>query len=143
MFFLSADNLPPFLQYIKSSRREINARMSFDDVTSVKFLIILISGSPFLDYFVLQGAQVYDAYDTDIAAIDIYFKTPTIVEYRTNRSQTWVDFFASIGGLLGLCIGISIVTFVELAWLGITILAKFLSPIRLQRGPSSDPGICN
>ena len=35
-----------------------------------------------------------------------------------------VDFLANVGGLLGLCIGLSIVTVVELVWLSIRIFEK-------------------
>jgi hypothetical protein len=35
-----------------------------------------------------------------------------------------VDFLANVGGLLGLCIGLSIVTVVELVWLSIRVFEK-------------------
>ena len=66
---------------------------------------------------------MYDAFEDDIAILQVYFKTPTIMEYETFPSQTWVSFFSTIGGLLGLCIGMSIVTVIELVWLGMRILA--------------------
>jgi hypothetical protein len=31
--------------------------------------------------------------------------------------MTWIDFLSQVGGLLGLCIGVSIITFIELFWL--------------------------
>jgi uncharacterized membrane protein len=60
--------------------------------------------------------------------LQIYFKTSTVLEYETFPSQTWIDFFSIIGGLLGLCIGMSIVTVVELFWLLLQIGAKVISP---------------
>ena len=36
---------------------------------------------------------------------------------RINDFSGWVDYFANVGGLLGLCIGLSIVTIMELVWL--------------------------
>ena len=73
---------------------------------------------------------IYDAYDKDIAILQIYFKSPTIIEYGTFPSQTWIDFFSSIGGLLGLCIGISIVTFIEIFWLILQMGAQIVQPNR-------------
>ena len=59
----------------------------------------------------------YDAYDNDIAIVEFYFKKSSVIEFSTNVRMSWIDFFSAIGGLLGLCIGVSIVTFVELIWL--------------------------
>jgi hypothetical protein len=61
--------------------------------------------------------ESYDAFEKDIALAQFYFKSASVLEFQTDVSQTWIDFFSAIGGLLGLCIGISIVTFVELFWL--------------------------
>ena len=74
--------------------------------------------------------STYDAYEKDIAILQIYFKSPTIIEYGTFPSQTWIDFFSSIGGLLGLCIGMSIVTFIEIFWLILQIGAQIVEPFK-------------
>jgi hypothetical protein len=34
-----------------------------------------------------------------------------------HKSDPRLDFMGQIGGLLGLCIGISVITFIELFWL--------------------------
>jgi hypothetical protein len=39
-----------------------------------------------------------------------------------------VDFFSAIGGLLGLCLGLSIVTLIEIVWLCLKMGSKFLGP---------------
>ena len=78
--------------------------------------------------------STYDAYEKDIAILQIYFKSPTIIEYGTFPSQTWIDFFSSIGGLLGLCIGLSIVTVIELFWLLLRIGAKIITPAKRNGG---------
>ena len=72
----------------------------------------------------------YDAYKEDIAILQVYFKTSSVMEYETYPSQTWIDFFSIIGGLLGLCIGLSIVTVIELFWLLLRIGAKVVSPFQ-------------
>jgi hypothetical protein len=71
--------------------------------------------------------MTYDAYEKDIAILQLYFKSPTMMEYKTFPSQTWISFFSAIGGLLGLCIGMSIVTVIELVWLCITIASKMVN----------------
>jgi hypothetical protein len=61
--------------------------------------------------------ETYDAYDQDLAVASFFFRKTSIIELNTDVSQTWIEFFSVIGGLLGLCIGMSIVTFIELFWL--------------------------
>jgi len=68
--------------------------------------------------------ETYDAYEKDIAIVQFYFMKSSVIEFETSPSQNWIDFFSAIGGLLGLCIGISIITFVELFWLCFRILRK-------------------
>ena len=70
--------------------------------------------------------ETYDAYEKDIAMVQFYFMTSSVIEFKTSQSQGWIDFFSAIGGLLGLCIGLSIVTFVELFWLCFRIIRKLL-----------------
>ena len=57
----------------------------------------------------------------DIAVLEVFFEATTAIQFSTYATQTWVDYFANVGGLLGLCIGLSIVTIVELAWLGMKL----------------------
>jgi len=72
--------------------------------------------------------ETYDAYDKDIAVVEFYFKKSSVVEFKTNVSMTWIDFFAAVGGLLGLCIGLSIVTLVELFWLALRLVTNAVEP---------------
>ncbi len=40
--------------------------------------------------------------------------------------MTWIDYFAEVGGLLGLVLGMGFVTFIEIVWLCLRIaLHKF------------------
>ena len=77
--------------------------------------------------------NTYDAYDKDIAIVEFYFKTPSVIEFNTSVRLTWIDFFSAIGGLLGLCIGMSIVTFIELFWLGFRLVANYIRPTLSRR----------
>ena len=68
----------------------------------------------------------YDAYDKDIAILSVYFDKPTLLQFGTQASQTWIQYFSNVGGLLGLCIGLSIVTIVEIIWLCMRLMEKAL-----------------
>ena len=78
-----------------------------------------------------QADNSYDAYDKDIALLHIYFKRSTVFQLGSQPTMTWIDFLSQVGGLLGLCIGISIVTFIELVWLCLRIVAQKLKLTKL------------
>jgi hypothetical protein len=77
--------------------------------------------------FVLHGmfpglTSEYDAYEKDIAVLNVYFDSTTVLKIKSEKRQTWIDFFSNVGGALGLCIGLSIVTIVELFWVCLTLV---------------------
>jgi len=72
--------------------------------------------------------ETYDAYEKDMAMVQFYFRTSSVIEFETKQSQSWIDFLSAVGGLLGLCIGLSIVTIVELFWLCFRVLRKIITP---------------
>lgn len=80
--------------------------------------------------------RTYKAYERDISVLEVYFDRPTILKFLSQPSQTWVSFFSSIGGLLGLCLGISIVTIFELVWLGMRLTKTYIQPAK-RKGRSS------
>ena len=65
----------------------------------------------------------YDAYVKDIATVSIVFKKSSLVQLGSRPTMGWVDYFAAVGGLLGLVLGMGIVSFIELFWLGLRMLA--------------------
>jgi hypothetical protein len=69
----------------------------------------------------------YDAYEKDIAILQVYFDTPSVFQYLSKPSQNWVGFFSAIGGLLGFCLGISLVSFIEVVWLAIKLCLNLLN----------------
>ena len=73
-----------------------------------------------------KADNTYDAYDKDIALLHFYFKKSTVFQLGTQPTMTWIDFLAQVGGLLGLCIGITFVSFIELFWLCLRILFQKL-----------------
>lgn len=66
---------------------------------------------------VTTSVTEYDAYDRDIAILNVFFETPTVLEYTTQHSKTWLDIISATGGNGGLFIGFSIVTILEIIWL--------------------------
>ena len=71
----------------------------------------------FEDNFVTHSVVEYDAYERDIAILNVYFETPTVLVFATQHSKTWLDFISAVGGNGGLFIGFSIVTILEIIWL--------------------------
>lgn len=68
----------------------------------------------------------YDAYEKDIAIVQVYFDTPTAVKFLTEPRLSWIDYISNVGGLLGLCVGLNIVTIIEIAWLIMRVGNSFL-----------------
>ena len=58
----------------------------------------------------------YDAYKEDIAVVNFYFDSPTCFEFFMDSSSSLYDFISQIGGFLGLCIGFSLVSAVEIVY---------------------------
>ena len=75
------------------------------------------------DLFTLNQ-KTYDAYDKDIALIQIFFQKSTVIEMGSQPRMTWIDYFSTVGGLLGLVLGMGIVSFIELIWLCMRLGAK-------------------
>jgi amiloride-sensitive sodium channel len=70
-----------------------------------------------------QNPKTYDAYDEDIAIVQIYFKKSTVVQMKSEPRMTWIDYFSAVGGLMGLVLGMGIVSVIELMWLCLRLLA--------------------
>ena len=77
----------------------------------------------------------YEAFEKDIAIVTVFFDTPTVLQFTTQSSQGWIDYFANVGGLLGLCIGLSMVTLIELAWLCLRVV----NLVRKRTGINCNP----
>jgi len=73
-----------------------------------------------------QMGKSYNMYEVDIAVAKFYFDKSTIFQYVRQPRQSWIDFLGNIGGLLGLCLGVSIVTIIEMFWLLIRIANQIM-----------------
>jgi hypothetical protein len=73
-------------------------------------------------------SRSYDAYKKDIATLNVFFSSPTALQYSTKQSKSWFDFISTVGGNGGLFIGFSIVTLLEMVWLAIRVAHIYLQP---------------
>jgi hypothetical protein len=67
--------------------------------------------------------KTYDAFDEDIAMVKIIYQKSTVIQMGSQLTMTWIDYFSTVGGLLGLVLGMGFVSFVELFWLCLRIIA--------------------
>lgn len=58
--------------------------------------------------------DTHDAYVEDIGVLNVFFESPVVLKFKTSQRLGWIDFIANVGGLLGLCVGLSIVTVIEM-----------------------------
>ena len=60
--------------------------------------------------------ETYDAYEKDIAIVSFYFKEPAVLEFSREARMTQTGFIAQVGGLMGLCLGFSFLSFIEVIY---------------------------
>ena len=58
----------------------------------------------------------YDAYEKDIAIVNFIFETDTVFEYRRDERMTFVQYISQMGGLLGLWLGFSFISAIEMIY---------------------------
>ena len=63
-----------------------------------------------------KKAPTYDAYEKDIAVVTFFFESPTVFEYLKESRMTLLQFISQMGGLLGLCIGLSFISVIEILY---------------------------
>ncbi len=67
----------------------------------------------------------YDAYNDDIAVVTFYFPSHVAKELSRAPTMSMLDFVSQVGGLLGLCLGFSLISGVEIIyWFTIGYLEK-------------------
>lgn len=77
-------------------------------------------------------SEFYNAWEEDIALVNIFFGKDTVMELERSIRMGPVDFVASLGGLFGLCLGYSIISFIEIIYWVVagvirSVLGKMLS----------------
>ena len=58
----------------------------------------------------------YDAYEKDIAMVNFFFETNTVFEYSRDQKMTMVGYLSQMGGLLGLWMGFSFISAIEILY---------------------------
>ena len=58
----------------------------------------------------------YDAFEKDIGILRIFFSEKKILKYVTKNRMSNFDFLSQIGGSLGLAMGISIISVIEIVY---------------------------
>ena len=67
----------------------------------------------------------YDAYENDIAVVNFYFDKSTVIEFKRAQRMNLGDYISQMGGLIGLGIGFSFVSAVEIIyWLTIRLFSN-------------------
>ena len=72
----------------------------------------------------MDGNPTYNAYEKDIAMVNFYFDKSSILQYIRQERMTKVDYISQIGGLLGLFMGISFISGIELIYWATVRLAR-------------------
>ena len=62
----------------------------------------------------LSEEPTYDAFEKDIGILNIFFSEKKILKYVTKNRMSGLDFLSQIGGSLGLAMGISVISIIEI-----------------------------
>ena len=113
--FMAANQTIPWYLDTNSSRvlrnedhaRFSNQRSMINDVQK-RSNLIFSSGS--------EGAEAYDAFKKDIGIVNIFFGKDKILRYVTSNKMSTSEFLSQMGGLLGLFMGVSFISIIELIY---------------------------
>jgi len=79
------------------------------------------------NYVFINNPKTYDAFETDIATLEVFFSKSSVVQMGLHSKMSWIDYFANVGGLLGLVLGMGFVSFIEVFWFFLRVLARSLN----------------
>ena len=80
------------------------------EIGDVRKNITMIFSSEF------KEEQTYDAFEKDIGIVNIFFSEKKILKYVTSNRMSELDFLSQIGGSLGLSMGMSIISIIEIIY---------------------------
>ena len=120
-FVNSNETIPWYLQ--ANSTQDLNNRLGFSNIRSR----LQEKNAEKLEIFAakLRSNPNYDAFEQDIGIVSVFFPKNHITRYvRANRMSDF-DFASQIGGSLGLFMGISLISIVEIFyWLVFRLFGK-------------------
>ena len=85
----------------------------------------------------------YDAFEKDIAIVNIFFEDAYATKFQRSPRFTWTDYFSNVGGSFGLVIGIGIISFIELFWLLVRSLVIIFSKLSFRNTKTNKKVIKN
>jgi hypothetical protein len=56
--------------------------------------------------------------------VDIYFRKSSAQQVEGKSKMNWIDYLSTVGELLGLVLGMGFVSFIDVAGLGIHLMAR-------------------
>ena len=74
----------------------------------------------------LEMQPTYNAFEKDIGIVNIFFGKPYSTRYVKKNRLTGFDFLSQVGGAVGIAMGISIVSVVEIIYWFTIRLVPFL-----------------
>ena len=104
-WYLNTDSL--FTSKNVNSTRFTNQRSNMEDERKKSNLIFQSE---------LKGDQTYDAFKKDIGIVNVFFGKEKILKYVTSNKMSNLDFLSQIGGSLGLSMGVSIISIIEIIY---------------------------
>ena len=102
-----SDNLPAYLHTLKSINRTHAKTVKNGDVFS-------------------KISTIFDPFQKDIAVLKIIFEKPTVLYIGSQSKMTWIDYLSTVGGLLGLVLGMGFISFVEIFWICLRIVSVWI-----------------
>ena len=63
-----------------------------------------------------EKSPTYDAFEKDISMVTFFLESTTVYEFERKPIMNVVDFISQVGGLLGLCMGFSMISAIELMY---------------------------
>lgn len=68
----------------------------------------------------------YQAYNQDIGMVNFYFERASVLQFKRALRMTMIDYISQIGGLLGLGIGFSLISGVEMIyWITLRLVGNY------------------
>ena len=100
--------------YLKTLEQRSNKRLYVDEKAAGKQ--VFSASNVEIDGSGQKIPKSYDAYEKDIAMVTFFFESSTIFEFKREQRMTIVGYISQMGGLLGLCMGFSFISAVEILY---------------------------